>query len=604
MKSFRQKFILFFIPPALLAIVFGTYLNFTKIEELGVRNQMVEIGAQTLTLVEAVTAIDQEARNVTREVMAKILVGEPKSDKVLLDILGTELKKSTYAGSLSLLYVDTLRTNQIVQHHIVLKQDSLALKATIPQTEIAQEVLLMTNIVMDTKSPYWTPKYKHLVGDSTATFSFYLPLMMKDKVFAIISYNLDMARTAGLFHKALKESVFNYYAFGRNAELISSYLAQDSDSKKTDSETFTHQLVVDTIQQFIAQSQESRFIDYKTIPLTKIDDMVLFGTFVNNPPIWLFFSFSKSMVRKNAWKQLRGLMLLNVIILMILVVAIITFSNKLSKPVLEMQKAVNLFLTTKRKAPIQVNRKDELGLLAQELNLMQDELIQKEQEVRKLDDAKDSFLKMISHEIRTPLNGILGSAYFLKESIEHEDLSEFVDMLAESADRLDHLSRKALTITELQTKETLTMEDQVNLYDFLHETTRQNSNMIHRDHISITTPQKAICLKMNKLLVSEAVSEIIHNTVRFADQNTGLSINISSAASGTKIDFENTGPLIPVEKLARLAKPFELGQEHYDKYTGLGLALVSIIMRLHNGELMLENTETGVKTSLFFASTR
>lgn len=96
------------------------------------------------------------------------------------------------------------------------------------------------------------------------------------------------------------------------------------------------------------------------------------------------------------------MLFIDLFLLIILIVILIAFSNRLSKPIKEMQIAIAKFVDTSQKCEISVNRHDELGLLAKDINFMQDELIAKDKELKALEEAKSSFLKMISHEMRTP----------------------------------------------------------------------------------------------------------------------------------------------------------------------------------------------------------
>ncbi|MFA7290458.1 MAG: response regulator [Melioribacteraceae bacterium] len=68
-----------------------------------------------------------------------------------------------------------------------------------------------------------------------------------------------------------------------------------------------------------------------------------------------------------------------------------------------------------------------------------------------LDIAKNNFLRLISHEIRTPLVGIIGATSLLEDlKAENKEISEYVEMLKISADRLEEFSTTALIITQLQ----------------------------------------------------------------------------------------------------------------------------------------------------------
>jgi two-component system cell cycle sensor histidine kinase PleC len=74
-----------------------------------------------------------------------------------------------------------------------------------------------------------------------------------------------------------------------------------------------------------------------------------------------------------------------------------------------------------------------------------------------------------------------------------------------------------------------------------------------------------------------------------------------------QICVSDTGPGIPPEKLERVFEPFSQLDNRFDRDaggTGLGLALVLGLMRLHGGRVWLESKPgAGVRAYLYFPST-
>ncbi len=80
-----------------------------------------------------------------------------------------------------------------------------------------------------------------------------------------------------------------------------------------------------------------------------------------------------------------------------------------------------------------------------------------------------------------------------------------------------------------------------------------------------------------------------------------LTVSVLRSMSAFTISFTNRGPVIEPERLELLGKPFELVEDHHDKHTGLGLAVVSTIMQMHGGKMKIENDgDAGVVTKLIF----
>ncbi len=230
-----------------------------------------------------------------------------------------------------------------------------------------------------------------------------------------------------------------------------------------------------------------------------------------------------------------------------------------------------------------------------------DELDNANKKLTVLDDAKNDFLQLISHEIRTPLNGILGSTYFLKESIEDPEMVEFMDMLAESADRLDRFSRLALDITQLQTQADVFEFGEMNFAELMDNVVSEFTEDLSKKDLEVNIDNR-----LDKEVISineasqKALSEVLHNAVKFAEENTSISIELFENEENTVALISNKGPVIEQHKIDEIVKPFGLAEGHYDKNAGLGLAYVQLCMEAHKGMLNIENLDDGVAVSLIF----
>ena len=94
---------------------------------------------------------------------------------------------------------------------------------------------------------------------------------------------------------------------------------------------------------------------------------------------------------------------------------------------------------------------------------------------------------------------------------------------------------------------------------------------------------------------------------RLRSDDGQIEVSISQTAQSLCMEVRDDGAGIPAEDLKRLGQPFE--QVTQDSRlarggTGLGLALVQGLMRLHGGRVWLESPPgTGVRAYLHFPST-
>ena len=222
-------------------------------------------------------------------------------------------------------------------------------------------------------------------------------------------------------------------------------------------------------------------------------------------------------------------------------------------------------------------------------------------ELMELDNAKNEFLKLISHEIRTPLNGIIGSTYFLSESIEDPEMKDFLEMLKESVDRLDKFSKTALELTQMQTRGSEMPKEPINLNQLIEEVCNEYEEEAAskevRFKLNLETNVEIIAVEE---YTKRALTEVIGNAIKFSEKGNEVIITTTTIDNKLHLSVADTGEVIPPEKIEEIVKPFGLAKEHYDKNIGLGLALVQLYLELHDGSLNIVSNEENTTFSLIF----
>jgi signal transduction histidine kinase len=98
-------------------------------------------------------------------------------------------------------------------------------------------------------------------------------------------------------------------------------------------------------------------------------------------------------------------------------------------------------------------------------------------------------------------------------------------------------------------------------------------------------------------LIQKSISETLHNAIRFS---SGKEIRLSSEENDRffALKITNSGKEIPLEKLESIKEAFGLAEEHADKSSGLGLAIVNTCQQLVNGNLNIESADGKITVTL------
>jgi two-component system sensor histidine kinase/response regulator len=223
------------------------------------------------------------------------------------------------------------------------------------------------------------------------------------------------------------------------------------------------------------------------------------------------------------------------------------------------------------------------------------ELQQANKQLAQLEKAKSDFLTIISHELRTPLNGIIGITSLLKQSIADEEQKEYLDYLNTSSERLVRFAETALLITSLQFN-----NQQIELFDIDLENLFEmvvyelQSSLDEKEiKVEINISKDARIVKADADLLQKSICILIENAISHLP--TGGKIWLSSSLENHSICLEvrDDGKGFSEEVFSRLRN--FLRQEHItiEQGFGLSLAAVKLIIRAHNGNVILKNADEG-----------
>lgn len=131
------------------------------------------------------------------------------------------------------------------------------------------------------------------------------------------------------------------------------------------------------------------------------------------------------------------------------------------------------------------------------------------------------------------------------------------------------------------TQEPVRMEDEVqDLFDFYEALAEAKGIRLAR--------QGHGQVRGDKLMLRRAISNLLSNAVRYADEDSTVSVTISESVEAIDVCVQNTGPTIPPAQLPRLFDRFyraDTSRHRTTEGAGLGLAIAASIVRAHGGSV-------------------
>jgi signal transduction histidine kinase len=201
----------------------------------------------------------------------------------------------------------------------------------------------------------------------------------------------------------------------------------------------------------------------------------------------------------------------------------------------------------------------------------------------------------IAHDLRTPLTRVrIGLERGRANAKTLEELQSVADRTIGALDQSLAVITALLRITEIENSRSKASFAKVALADLVREVGDFYSPMVEDKHITLDVASvgnaTAYC---DRDLLFEAVANLVDNAVKFTPAGGRIDLSLVRAENESIIRVSDTGPGIGKdERDAVLRRFYRSDKSRNTPGVGLGLSLVSAIIRLHGFRLTL-NTGAG-----------
>ncbi|MEP7043947.1 MAG: HAMP domain-containing sensor histidine kinase [Dokdonella sp.] len=241
-----------------------------------------------------------------------------------------------------------------------------------------------------------------------------------------------------------------------------------------------------------------------------------------------------------------------------------------------------------RRLPIS-GRGDEVDMLAAIVNRMLGEIERLIGEVKGVCDS-------IAHDLRTPLTRLRAQLHRLKQG-GGADPEATLERCIGDVDALLERFRALLRISELEDLRRRAGFGPVDLRETLRQVhelyapVAEDNGIAFRLEVALHTTVHA-----DPNLLFEAFSNLVANAIKFTPQGGKVCVRAVADAKGPRVDIIDSGPGIPAGEREAVLQRFyrsDGGRDTTAQGYGLGLSIVSAIVRLHGYRLLIGANEGG-----------
>ncbi|MBZ0156758.1 MAG: GAF domain-containing protein [Alphaproteobacteria bacterium] len=249
---------------------------------------------------------------------------------------------------------------------------------------------------------------------------------------------------------------------------------------------------------------------------------------------------------------------------------------------------------------------------------LEEKVRQRTLEIEAANRAKSNFLANMSHELRTPLSSIIGFSEVLQDGLFGElngKQQEYLGYMVASGRHLLSLINDILDLAKVESGKLELEVGRFAVRDVLASSLVMLREKALKHSIALGSgiePGADISIEGDERKVKQILFNLLSNAVKFTPDGGAVRVTARPSQRGSsrnpysdppvdtpvpsgemiEISVADTGIGIRPEDRERLFKPFsQIGSPHANacEGTGLGLALVKKLVKLHGGEIAVES---------------
>jgi signal transduction histidine kinase len=243
-----------------------------------------------------------------------------------------------------------------------------------------------------------------------------------------------------------------------------------------------------------------------------------------------------------------------------------------------------------------IGGRDEVDMLAHLVNHMLAEVERLMNEVKGACDG-------IAHDLRTPLahvRTVLAHAAERTGTLDDAELANLVERARTETDALLDRFRAMLRISEIGTLQRRGGFGEMQLETLIEEVGELYEPLAESRSIQLSVHAQPVdAIYGDRALLFEALSNLVDNAIKFTPEGGVVRMELRQTAAGPQVDIVDNGPGIAADERDAVLQRFYRGKStRHLAGSGLGLSIVSAVMRVHDFTMKIGNAQPGTRISI------
>lgn len=268
------------------------------------------------------------------------------------------------------------------------------------------------------------------------------------------------------------------------------------------------------------------------------------------------------------------------------------YSKTITNPIKKISSTTQQMKQLDKTAKCNINSNDEIGILADNLNNLYNNLINTIESLKleishvsEVEQSKVDFMRTASHELKTPITAISGMLEGMIHNVgRYKDHQKYLYECKSLIDNLSLLIKEILDTSKLDMFAESHNTELVELSELIESIIEPYRLIANSKHINLNIDSTdSFKAHIHKKLFSNALSNVISNAVNYTEQNNNVYIFFENK----KLIIENECTPISKEDLEHIFEPFyrpDFSRSRDTGGNGLGLYMTEKILSICNIE--------------------
>lgn len=233
---------------------------------------------------------------------------------------------------------------------------------------------------------------------------------------------------------------------------------------------------------------------------------------------------------------------------------------------------------------------DEFDELTSHLNAMLDRIEALMDDVRRVSDN-------IAHDLKTPLTRLRNELESIREGVGGD---ASVERALNDADSLLATFNALLRIARIETGGRRAGFEDLDLAIVARDVADLYQPLAENKGLQMDVEaDNALTVRGDRDLLFQAIANLVDNAIKYTPESGRVSLSLEPAGQWARVTVADTGPGIPEDVRGKVLERFyRADNSRQAQGSGLGLALVKAIVQLHEGRIVLEDNEPGLRVRI------